>query len=49
MLDKFKLLGCKISLKLQFLASHLDYFPLNLGDISKEQSERFHQELKDVE
>jgi hypothetical protein len=26
MLDKFKLLGCNMSLKLHFLASHLDYF-----------------------
>jgi hypothetical protein len=39
MLDKFKLLGCKMSLKLHFLASHLDYFPPNLGDISEEQGE----------
>jgi hypothetical protein len=31
LLDKFKLLGCNISLKLHFLASHLDYFPPNLG------------------
>jgi hypothetical protein len=30
MLDKFKLLGCKMGLKLHFLASHLDYFPPNL-------------------
>ena len=49
MLDKFKLLGCKMSLKLHFLASHLDYFPPNLGAVSEEQGERFHQDLKDVE
>jgi hypothetical protein len=34
MLDKFKLLGCNISLKLHFLASYLDYFPPNLGAVS---------------
>jgi hypothetical protein len=49
MLDKFKLLGCNMSLKLHFLASHLDYFPPNLGAVSEEQGERFHQDLKDVE
>jgi hypothetical protein len=49
MLDKFKLLGCKMSLKLHFLASHLDYGPPNLGAVSEQQGERFHQELKDVE
>jgi len=49
MLDKFKLLGCKKSLKLDFLASHLDYFSPNLGAVSEEQAERFYQDLKDVE
>jgi hypothetical protein len=49
MLDKFKLLGCKMSLKLHFLASHLDYFPPNLGAVSEEQGEWIHQDMKDVE
>jgi hypothetical protein len=49
MLEKFKLLGCNMSLKLHFIASHLDYFPQNLGTVSEEQGERFHQDLKDVE
>jgi len=49
MLDKFKLLGCKMSLKLHFLASHLDYFPPNLGAVREEQGERLHQDMKDVE
>jgi hypothetical protein len=48
-LDKFKLLGCKMILKLHFLASHLDYFPPNLGAVSEQQGERFHQDMKDVE
>jgi hypothetical protein len=38
-----------MSLKLHFLASHLDYFPPNLGAVSEEKGERFHQDLKDVE
>ena len=49
MLDKFILLGCNMSLKLHFLASHLYYFPPNLGAVSEEQGERFHQDLKNVE
>jgi hypothetical protein len=48
MLDNFKLLGCKMSLKLNFLASYLAYFALNLGIGSEEQGERFHQDMKDV-
>jgi hypothetical protein len=47
--DKFKLLSCNMRMTLHFLASHLDYFPPNLGAVSEEQGERFHQELKDVE
>jgi hypothetical protein len=34
MLTKFKVLGCSMSLKVHFLASHLDYFPENLGVVS---------------
>jgi hypothetical protein len=49
MLDKFKLLGCNMSLKLHSLASHLDYFPPNLGAVSEEQGEMLQQDLKDVE
>ena len=47
--NMFKLLGCNMSLKLHFLVSQLDYFPPNLGALSEEQGERFHQDLKDVE
>jgi hypothetical protein len=49
MIDKFKVLGCKMSLKLHFLASHLDYFPPKLEAVSEEQGKRFHLQLKDVE
>ena len=34
-----------MNLKLHFLHSHLDYFPDNLGVYSKEQGERFHQNI----
>lgn len=49
MLNKFKYLGCLMSLKVHFLNSHLDYFPDNLGDVSEEQGERFHQDIKLME
>ena len=49
MLLAFHDLGCKISIKMHFLFSHLDKFPDNLGDVSDEQEERFHQTLMAVE
>ena len=45
MLCNFKNLGCSMSFKLHFLNSHLDYFPENLGAVSEEQGERFHQDI----
>ena len=32
-----------MSLKIHFLESHLDFFPENLGEVSDEHGERFHQ------
>lgn len=49
MLDNFRKLGCNMSIKVHFLHSHLDYFPSNLGDVSEEQGERFHQDIKEIE
>jgi hypothetical protein len=49
MLDKFKTLGCNMSLKVHFLDSHLDYLPTNLGAVSEEQGERFHEDIKEME
>lgn len=49
MLIKFKDLGCSMSLKVHFLNSHIDYFPENLGNLSEEQGERFHQDVKEME
>nr|CAH7733773.1 unnamed protein product [Callosobruchus chinensis] len=36
-------MGCNMSLKVHFLHSHLDFFPENLGAVSDEHGERFHQ------
>ena len=49
LLKTYKVIGANMSIKLHYLASHLDHFPANLGDFSDEQGERFHQDLKDFE
>ena len=49
LLESYKTLGCNMSIKLHFLHSHLANFPENLGDVSDEQGERFHQDLKIME
>ena len=49
MLHSFKNLGCNMSVKVHFLHSHLEYFPENLGSLSEEQGERFHQDIKEME
>lgn len=38
-----------MSLKIHFLHSHLDFFPENLGAVSDEQGERFHQDIATME
>ncbi|GFX75567.1 uncharacterized protein TNCV_4714741 [Trichonephila clavipes] len=49
LLQNYKILGCNMSVKVHFLHSHLDYFPENLGAVSEEQGERFHQDIKEME
>ena len=49
MLLAFRALRCNMSIKLHFWNSHLDQFPENLGAVSDEQGERFHQDLKIME
>ena len=43
MLQNFQALGARMSIKLHYLFSHLDYFPENFGDVSEEQGKRLHQ------
>ena len=38
-------MGCRMSLKIHFLNSHLNFFPPNLGAVSDEHGERFHQDI----
>ena len=42
-------LGANMNIKLHFLHSHLACFPENLGDVSDQQGERFHQDISDME
>ena len=49
LLCAFQKLGCSMNVKVHFLHSHLDYFPENLGAMSEEQGERFHQDIKTME
>jgi len=35
-------LGCRMSLKIHFLHSHLPFFPSNLAEVSEEHSKPFH-------
>jgi len=42
-------MGANLSIKVHFLYSHLDRFPENLGDLSDEQVERFHQDINEIE
>ena len=49
MLEKHHNLGCNMSIKMHYLHSHLDWFPENCGDVSDEQGERFHQDIKGME
>ena len=46
LLQAFYDLRCNMRVKVQFLHSHLDYFPENVGAFSEEQGERFHQDIK---
>ena len=42
-------MGCRMSVKLHFLCSDLDFFQENLCDFSEEHGERFHQDIEPME
>ena len=48
-LQSYEALGCKMSLKVHFLMSHMDFFPDNMGSVSDEHGERFHQDVSVME
>lgn len=49
MLDAYHALKVNMSLKVHFMHSHLDFFPENMGDVSDEHGERFHQDVEVIE
>jgi len=49
LLSVYKAMKCNISLKIHFLHSHMDFFPANLGAVSDEQGERYHQNISTME
>ena len=48
-LQSFQKLGCNKSLKTHVLHSYLEDFSGNLDEISEEQGQRFHQDIKCVD
>ena len=42
-------IGANMNIKVHFLHSHLDKFPDNCSNMSDEQGERFHQDIKTTE
>ena len=49
LVDSYHALGCNMSIKIHYLRDHLDRFPDNLVDLSDQQGERFHQDIKVME
>ena len=49
LVSSYHAMGCNMSLKLHFLDSHLDFFPENMGAVSDEHGERFHQDISQLE
>ena len=49
LLNSFEAQSVKMSLKIHFLKSHLDFFPSDLGKISDEHGERYHQVIRTIE
>jgi hypothetical protein len=49
LLTSYKAMERNMSLKIHFLESHLDFFPENLGEVSDEHGERFHQNIMAME
>jgi hypothetical protein len=49
LLSSYQKLGFNMSLKIQFLSSHLDLFLENCSSVSDEHSESFHQDIAAME
>ena len=49
LLKSYEDMGCRMSLKIHFLHSYLNFFPPNLGAVSDEHGERFHEDITKME
>jgi hypothetical protein len=49
LVKSYQAMGCNMSLKVNFVDSHLDFFPENLRSVSDEHGKRFHQDISSVE
>ena len=49
LLKSYEDMGCRMSLKIHFLHSHQNSLPPNLGAVSDELGERFHQDITKME
>ena len=49
LLTSYQAMGCNMSLKSHFLESQLAFFQENLGEVSDEHGERFHQDIMAME
>ena len=45
----YKIIGCRMSLKMHYLHSLIELFEQNMGSISEKHGERFHQEMAEKE
>jgi hypothetical protein len=49
LLTAYKAMGCNMFLNVHFLDSHVDFVPENLGAVTDEHGERFHQDISNME
>ena len=49
LVEAYRKMGCRMSLKIHVLHAHLDEFKDNMRDYSEEQGERFHQDVRSFE
>ena len=49
LLRNLQVICANMSIKVHFLHNHQDKFPDNCGDVSDEQGERFHMDIKTIE
>jgi hypothetical protein len=49
LIQRYEVLGYRMSVKLHYFHSNLEFFIPNLGDVSEEHGERFHKDIEATE